>query len=572
MVIIRLLMLFLTLIVLAACGEEAADKPQQAEEPPYPKLVTAYLEKRFELNPTVGVAAGRHEYDGLIADFSPAGFKARVEFYRESRAKFMAIDATALSTTQQFERELVLFDINRGLYYIEDERRPFTNIAYYRGRLSPDTYVDRNYAPKAVRLQALVDWAQNVTPAISQVRANLEVPMPATFVELAIGYFRGMAVFLRRDVPPIFADIDDPAAQIKLSEALRKAAVAFDDAGAWAETLRTTATDGYALGAQGFSNMLLKTELIDIPLTEIKSMGEQDLSANLQRVKRACETIAPNQPLYDCVQSANSHKPAGGAVARGQEQLAELKAFVIDRDLLTIPSNEQALVAEAPPHRRSNLAYIRRPGPFDQAGLPSIYYIAPPDPTWTPEQQLAYVPGEAQLLFVSAHEVWPRHFLQGLHTRQHSRDTSRLIRSYANSEGWAHYIEQMMWDAGLRDDPVSEIGQLMGSLTRNVRYLSAVGLHTESMSVAQSEAMFLDKGLTSEGRAIRQAARGTYDPEYLKYTLGKILILRMRDRWMATYGEDSLKAFHDRFLSYGAAPLPLIEKYLFTQAGQHEGR
>ena len=535
----------------------------QDETEKFTALAAAYLENRFQLNPTTAVSAGRHEFDGVIGDLSREAFKAKADYYREVRGQLNALDEAALSVEHRFERELLIFAIDRALYYIEEERRPFKNIAYYRGILSPDTYVDREYAPLAVRQRALTKWAQNVPKALLQVRANLEVPMPRPFVELAVGYFRGMARFLTNDVPPLFAGAGEVSEQEALQSGLSRAAAAFTDAGAWAEGLRASATDDYALSPDGFSNMLLKTELIDLPLAEVKRLGEEDLAANLARVRAACAQIAPGDALYDCVQKANSQKPEGGPVARGQQQLGELKAFLVEKDLVSIPSDDQALVAQAPPHRRSNLAYIRRPGPFDPPGLPSIYYIAPPDPSWTAEQQVAYIPGEAQLLFISVHEVWPGHFLQGLHTREHPRHSFKLLRSYANSEGFSHYAEQLMWEAGLRSDPVSEIGLLMGLLTRNVRYMSAVGLHTEGMSVAESEALFISAALTSDGRAKRQAARGTYDPEYLKYTLGKILILKMRDRWVAEHGADSLKAFHDRFLSYGTAPLPLIEKYMF---------
>src|SRR5213075_3487042 len=168
----------------------------------------------------------------------------------------------------------------------------------------------------------------------------------------------------------------------------------------------------------------------------------------------------------------NAKKPAGGPVAGARAQLAGLKQFIIDHDIVTIPGNEQAKVEEAPAYQRQNAAYINIPGPYEK-GLPSVYYIAPPDPTWSKAMQDAFIPGEADLLFTSVHEVWPGHFLQFLHSNRNPSLIGRLFVGYAFSEGWAHYAEEMMWEMGLGNgDAETHIGQLTNALLRNVRFLS----------------------------------------------------------------------------------------------------
>jgi uncharacterized protein (DUF885 family) len=200
------------------------------------------------------------------------------------------------------------------------------------------------------------------------------------------------------------------------------------------------------------------------------------------------------------------------------------------------------------------------PGPYEE-NLPSFYYIAPPDPSWTPKEQQAYIPDVNQLLFISAHEVWPGHFLHHLHSKKAHTRIGRLYRSYAFTEGWAHYAEEMMWDEGIRTDPESHVGQIVDALLRDVRYLSAIGLHTEGMTVAQSETMFREKAFQDPGNARQQAARGTFDPAYGNYLLGKLLIRELRDDWIAKHaGPDSLQAFHDELLSHGAPPVPLVRR------------
>ena len=240
-----------------------------------------------------------------------------------------------------------------------------------------------------------------------------------------------------------------------------------------------------------------------------------------------------------------------------------LKKFVEDNGLVSIPGTEDALVAEAPPHRRFNFAYINIPGPFEK-GLPSTYYIAPPDPAWSEEDRMAYVPGEADLLAVSAHEVWPGHFLQYLHSNRTENNIGRHFRTYTFSEGWAHYTEEMMWDAGLGDgDAETHIGQLINALLRNVRYMSAIGLHTEGMTIEESQAMFREKAYKDMGNASQQAYRGTYDPGYLNYTLGKLMINKLRSDWTdGRGGREAWGKYHDQFLSYGRPPIPLVRKIM----------
>ena len=264
----------------------------------------------------------------------------------------------------------------------------------------------------------------------------------------------------------------------------------------------------------------------------------------------------------------NANKPQGGAVEGARAQLAVLKTFVQDAGVATIPGTEEALVNEAPPYNRANFAYIDIPGPYEK-GLPATYYIAPPDPSWSAAEQRDYLPGQADLLFTSVHEVWPGHFLQFLHSNRNPSLVGRLFVGYAFAEGWAHYAEEMTWDMGLGGgSPETHIGQLTNALLRNVRYLSAIGLHTKGMSVEESERMFREEAFTDVGTARQQAARGTYDPAYLNYTMGKLMIRKLRDDWSASRGgRQAWRQFHDQFLTYGGPPIPMVRRQMMGNAG-----
>jgi hypothetical protein len=305
--------------------------------------------------------------------------------------------------------------------------------------------------------------------------------------------------------------------------------------------------------------MIRDTEMVDIPLGELEAIGRADLARNQQALIAACALYAPGASVPACMARMGADKPQGGAVEGARAQLAGLRAFIVEHDLVTIPGEEQALVEEAPPFARQNFAYIDIPGPFE-TNLPSVYYIAPPDPSWPANVQADFVPGENELLFVSVHEVWPGHFLNFLHANRSELEFGRVFVGYAFAEGWAHYTEEMMWDAGLGEgDPSVHVGQLSNALRRDCRFLSAIGMHTGNMTVEQSRAMFVEQCYQDEGNARQQAARGTYDPAYLNYTMGKLLIRRLREDWTATRGgRTAWREFHDQFLSYGGPPVPLV--------------
>ena len=282
---------------------------------------------------------------------------------------------------------------------------------------------------------------------------------------------------------------------------------------------------------------------------------------------KACAQFAPGQSIPACIARMNANKPEGGPVATARRQIPTLRAFVTEQDLVTIPGTEQALVEESPPYNRQNSAYIDPPGPFDK-GIPSVYYISPPDPSWTPTVQAAFIPGKADLLFTSVHEVMPGHFLQFLHANRAASPIGRLFVGYAFAEGWAHYTEQMMWEAGLnKGDAETHIGQLGNALLRNCRFIAAIKLHAFGANQADMEKMFQDQCYQDEGTAKQQAARGTYDPAYLNYTLGKLMILKLREDWTAKHGgRQAWKAFHDAFLGYGGPPIPLVRRAMLGEA------
>ena len=531
------------------------------------RAADAFIDGFLQRNPVFAVNVGKHEYDGQLPDYSPAGLKANADWLHAQRDAFARFGDDRLDARGRFRRDYALATIDGALFWLEDSGFAYDNPAFYTGDLSPSMYLTRPYAPLPQRMEAFVRYQEALPKAIAQIKANFRTPLPAPYIDLGVNSFAGYASFFASDVPKIFAEVKDDALQARLKASNAAAIAATRGMADWLEAQKPHATQDFALGAEKFAKMLHATERVDIPLDRLKAAGEADLARNLAAMKAACAEFAPGRTLQECVAKEAADKPEGGAVEGARAQLDSLRQFIVDKDLATIPGTEQAMVEEAPPFNRWNFAYIEIPGPYEK-NLPSVYYIAPPDPTWSKADQEAYVPGKANLLFVTAHEVWPGHFLQFLHSNRSDWKFGQLFVGYAFAEGWAHYCEEMMFDAGLGGGtPEMHVGQLTDALLRDVRFLSAIGLHTGGMTVAESEKMFREQGLQDPGNARQQAARGTYDPAYLNYTLGKLMIMQLREDWTKDKGgRAAWKQFHDRFLSYGGPPIPLVRAQMLGGA------
>jgi len=559
------LVIGLTALV-AACQRQAPPAASQAPADPWPALVDEYIESYFKAHPMVAAAVGRHEFDGGLPDWSVSGIRAEVQRLKAFRDRVSAIPDATLTAAERFEREYLLTRIDRELFWRDVAEAPFRNPEFYLGMsdggdsLDPSVYVVRPYASPEVRARAFIKYAASVVRVAPEIRANLRTPMPATYIKLGVAGFGGLAEFYRKDVPQAFAQVADPQLKADLAAAIEPAAKALDDLAEWLKSEEPKATGSDPLGAERFAAMLKMTERVEVPLADLEAAGRADLERNLKARAEACAAFAPGATIEHCIERVEAHKPSGGAVEGARLQLAGLKQFIVEHDIVTIPGTEEAQVHEAPPFNRQNFAYIDTPGPYEKQ-LPSVYYIAPPDPAWSKAEQAAYVPGRAHLLFTSAHEVWPGHFLQFMWANRVPSKLASLFVGYAYAEGWAHYGEELMWEKGLGGDPETHLGQLTNALLRDVRFLSAIGLHTKGMSVAESEKMFREVALSSAGTARQQAARGTYDPGYLNYTLGKLMIRKLRTDYCASRGGEACwKSFHDAFLAFGGPPIPLVRK------------
>jgi uncharacterized protein DUF885 len=602
--------------LLAGCNQSPQSKAP-VQRPPsqasleWQKTAQDFVRSYFDAQPFFAAQSGKHEYDGQLPDVSAHGLKREIARLHDERNQLMAVDPAKLEPQDQFDREYLLNVADRDLFWLEKTNYPTTNPYWYLGDIDPDLYLSRNYAPLNVRMKAYIKYARAIPKLATDIQANLKGPLPKPFIEIGIAEFGGFADFFKKDAGPVFASVNDPAMQKDLTDADNSASNAMQNLTNYLIGLRKTAIDKFALGKDLFSQMLKDTEEVDVPVEQVEAAGRADLERNTQALKAECATYLPKGTLAACVAKVSAKKPPEGALDAARRQLTMLRDFVQKNNVVSIPNDDEAKVAEAPVYNRQNAAFIQVPGPYDK-GVAAVYNIAPPDPKWSKAEQAAYVPSEATLLFTSVHEVWPGHFLQFLHSNSNPDKLEGLWVGYGFAEGWAHYCEEMMYEEGLgKGDPELHIGQLMDALLRDVRLLSSIGMQTEGMTQEQSEKMFREQAFQDPGNARQQAARGTYDPAYLNYTLGKLMIRKLRTDWVAKMHAGSAAPasaagpamtgpamtgptmtgpsmagpsgagpsgagadqalwhdFHDKFLSYGGPPIPLVRKQMMGEAGQ----
>ena len=301
--------------------------------------------------------------------------------------------------------------------------------------------------------------------------------------------------------------------------------------------------------------------------------GEAELSRlqkEFHETSKAIDPKATQTELFDGI--SRNHPPADMLLSSTKDVLGDIRAFIIEHKIVTIPGADNLLLENTPPFMRATtFAAMDAPGPFEKKAKEAFYFVTLPEKTWNKtrveEHMRAYT--YPDLLNTSVHEAYPGHYVQALWNKQLSTNVRRAFDCSSNAEGWAHYCEQMMLDEGYKkSDRDLKLVQIHDALLRCCRYICAIKMHTQGMSVAQATDFFMKEGYQEKANAEREAKRGTVDPTYLVYTMGKLQILAMRDDVKKAQGENfSLIKFHDAFLSVGGPPLKIVRAEVWQKLG-----
>jgi uncharacterized protein (DUF885 family) len=571
----------LLIFLLTLCFSSAA-LAAQAEDTEYEAVAEEYIKTYLAAHPLEGTALGLHEYDGKISDYSRLALDAELNRLQRFDDRLKKFDPTKLSARQSIDLRILQAAVKKDLFEMQDmsifERNP---MAYARAA-DVNVYIKRNFAPLEDRVRSLVAIESQIPNILIAARTNLNEQLPKPFVELGIQIAKGSADFLKKDLIAAVSALKDEQLRVAFQEANRKAANALNDYAAWLqrEKLPKASLD-FALGEEKFSRFLAQTELVDLPPQKVLEIGMTQLKAEQQAFADAAKKIDPNKsPIEVFKQIQSEHPTPDKLIPDVGKDLDKIRKYVLNRHLVSIPSEVRAKVKETPQYlRATSFASMDTPGPFEKRATEAYYYVTPTEHDWPEKQKQEWLTAFNYYTsdVVSIHEAYPGHYVQFLHLNASpASKVEKIFGSYAFIEGWAHYCEKMMLDEGFggptSSSPSEEdvkraakyrMAQADEALLRLCRLCVSIKMHTQNMSLDEATKFFQDNCYYEEKPARSEAMRGTFDPGYLNYTLGKLQILKLRDDYKAQEGDDfSLQKFHNELLNHGMPPIRLLREIM----------
>ena len=542
----------------------------------FKQLASAILEDTYKRHPTTSTDLGIHKYDDQLEPYSAGSFKAEADAARAFKTQLSAIDPATLSTDQQLDREYLLHVMDNTVLQNEVIKRWTQDPDAYPSGITNTAYVmiKRAFAPAEDRLKGLIKREQAMPAVLDEGRKNL-TDVPKIFAEIAREQIDNNISFFKNDVPAAFKDVTDHALLAEFKTANDAVIAALAKYKTYLEEdVLPKASGSFALGADTYVKALAAQEMVDVPLDRLLQIAEADRQKNEDAFQATAKQIDPKK-TPDAVLAALQldHPPASALLKTTQDTLDSLRQFIVDHHIITIPPSEPARVKETPPFMRSTTtASMDTPGPFETATLEGFYNMTLPDPRMPKAQQDDYMRGwyYAAIVNVSVHEVYPGHYVQFLYAKTFPTDVRKVFGAATNSEGWAHYDEQMMLDEGFHaGEPKYRLAQLQDALLRDVRFIVGIRMHTQGLTVDEAAKLFETQGHQPHPVAVEEAKRGAGDPLYGYYTMGKLMILKLRDDYKAKQGASySLQGFHDAFITLGPLPLPLIRRAMLGETGQ----
>jgi uncharacterized protein (DUF885 family) len=544
---------------------------------PFQDVVETFYHDEFRAHPIKATDIGVHDYDAEVDDLSRDGQTKNAVRLHKALDDFTAIDPATLSAGDRDDRETLINSIKGKLLDVE-------TIGYWQK--DPNVYVrsatsavfdlvHRDFAPVADRLRSVIAREGQIPMLLATGKANIEHP-PRAFVDIAIRNVAGSIDFLKTGAPVAFAAVEDQQLKREFTTANDSAIAALENYKTYLEQeLKPQADGDFALGSDLFAKRMAYNEMVDVPPDRLLDIAYAQLHKDQAALSEAARQVNPTAPIEAVLKEIRAQHPtADTLIPTARDGLAGLRAFVLDHHIATIPSDLLPKVEETPGFQRATTAAaIDPPGPLERRATQAFYYVTPPDAELAPDKleqylEAYYLPG---LVMISTHEVWPGHFMQYLTRRAHP-DWSlarQMAESYSTAEGWAHYAEQMMVEQGLGDgDPKLKVAQLEMALLRDCRFVASIEMHTKGKSVDDAIQIFTKECGSPEPEARREALRGTRDPGYINYTVGKLEILKLRDDYRAKMGDKfSLTDFHDRLLAGGLVPIKIIRREMMGEDG-----
>lgn len=525
----------------------------------------------FNYYPGGAAHAGIHSGDGVVADYRPEAVARRLRAVEGWQATLAALDDRAQSPGDRRDLAILRWVAGAERFTLSEIRPHRTVPAHYADTVDVSGYLRRDYAPLAERLNALAAHLDRIPDALAVAEANLDEPVAAPQLDNARASYAGHAVFIGEELAALVGDAPDPVVRGRIERGAERAVAALRRFDQFLVGKAAQATEAeFAFGTARFTGLLRAFDLVDLPLDEIRRHGQADLDRNLDLLREWCGRLDPRAAPREVVaRLALDHPPADGLVAAAEATLESLRDFTIARDLVAIPTEVRCDVSEIPVYFKWAFAMMDYPGAFEPEAAGAHYWMNSPDPSWPAADQEAWLRrfSSPSIVNTSAHEAYPGHFVQSMHNRRAPSSIAKSFGSFTHWEGWAHYIEEMILDEGYGEgDPALRIAQLQAALLRNARYLAAIGLHCDGMTVAEATKLIADATMLEGLPAEREALRGTFDPGYGSYALGKLMIRKLRrDVEREAGAAFSLRDFHDALLGHGGPPFAILRPLLLRE-------
>ena len=528
---------------------------------PFHHFVDDYLAYLHEVHPTSATLDGIHTYDDHIEDLSRLGVEQHTRALAGFSRRLHDINAHDLTAIEKVEQPMVAANIQSRIFELEQTRTWERNPQLYSDTLcsSLAAQVVFRHAPLPERARRVLSKLRQTARVVQAARDNIKDP-PGIFVKVGLETFRGALSFIEKDLPRAFSELDDMHLLGDLADASTEAAQAIGGYVQYLEEeLQPKARASFRLGRDMFERKLKLDEGIPLDADRLLAIALREFKATQEEFKTLAGKLDGGDPIAAWRKAKGDHPAPGSLSAAAQEQLEELITFIDRNGIVTRPEGEPVIVAPTPEFYRWSFASMWVPGPFEQKPARAYYYLTDADPSWPADKQQEHLRdfNYPTLWAISIHEVYPGHFLHYQFLRRAESKVRKSIMFAPASfvEGWAHYTEQMMIEAGFRrNDQTLKLGQLAEALIRLGRFIVSIRLHVEDWSVEQGMRFFRDECFMEEGGARREAERGTFDPTYLVYSVGKLMLLKLRRDYKEQQGAKySQRAFHDQLLSNGTA-------------------
>jgi uncharacterized protein (DUF885 family) len=542
---------------------------------PLPHFVDDLLGYLHETHPTHATLDGVHAHDDLLEDLSQQGVEAETRALAGYLRRLDEINRDALTDIERLEHRMLISHLKARMFELEEVRTWEKNPQYYSDILASSLAGQAlfSHASAPERARRVLSKLRQTPRLIQAARDNIKEP-PGIFVKVGIETMRGALKFIDEELPRAFAQVDDLHLLGELADAQTEAAHAV---AAYIDHLEKEvaprARGSFRLGQSVFEQKLKLDEGVGLPVERLLAIAMRELRSTQEAFKALASRMNGGDPLAAWTRTKAEHPAPGELVAVGRQQLDELQTFLERQAIITMPPGEPITVAQTPDFYRWSFASMWTPGPFEPKATQAYYYLTDADRSWSAERQDEYLRdyNYPTLWSISIHEVYPGHFVHYQHLRRVDSKARKSILFAPASfvEGWAHYTEQMMIEAGFgRQHYGIQLGQLAEALIRLARFVVCIRLHAEDLSVEQGVRFFRDEAYMEEASARREAERGTFDPTYLVYSLGKLMLLKLRQDCKQLQGKSfSLRSFHDTLLSQGTAPFWLHRQLMLGEEG-----